>query len=244
MDPLFQLKSHARAIRATRFPTVTLSHSQALEVAVSLVSTVKSWNAFAASPTAPSIPATVRDYFRVIADTQRRLSSFSPQLSRATRSLAAIKYLGAISGCADQPFRQLRQLLDQEGIRPMGRLAGGVIKLATFDDEPGLVVHRLGTWLFEKHVGIDRQPGQYPWDDTERLAVKMGFTAKEAATIRELQREAPNHSWELELWCEVGVLDPDQAAFLGELQHQTGWEQEFHDLYNTDGGRVSASDMS
>jgi len=244
MDPLLQLKSYARAIRAAPFPTIALSHGQALEVAVSLVSVAKSWNAFAAFPTAPHIPATVRDFFRVIAETQRRLVSFAPQLSRAMRSLAAMKYLGAISGHVEQPWRYLWQLLDQEGVRSISVLAGGQLKRATFDDEPGLVVHRLGTWFFEKYVGIDREVGQYPWDHTERLALEMGFTAAEAATIRELQREAPNHSWDLELWCEVGVLDPDQAAFLTELRHQTDWETEFRDLYNTDGGRVSAGSLS
>jgi hypothetical protein len=220
---------------------VVLSHGQAVELAVALVSPVKSWNAFAASPTVPSIPATVRDYFRVIAETQRRLLSFAPQLSRAMRSLAAIKYLGAISGCADQPLRQIWRLLEREGTRPLRVPPGSEVKLASFDEEPGLLVHRLGSWFFEKYVGTNRQPGQYPWDETERLALTMGFTSGQASTIRELQREAPNHSWELALWCEVGVLDPDQAAFLVELQRQVGWEQEFRDLYNTDGGRMPAS---
>jgi hypothetical protein len=32
MDSLSLIKSYARAIRATRFPTVTLSHGQALEL--------------------------------------------------------------------------------------------------------------------------------------------------------------------------------------------------------------------
>jgi hypothetical protein len=67
----------------------------------------------------------------------------------------------------------------------------------------------------------------------------MGFTAQEAQTIRTLQREAPNHAWDIDLWFEVGVLDPDPAAFLEELRVQPQWRSAFEHLYETDGGRGS-----
>lgn len=94
---------------------------------------------------------------------------------------------------------------------------------------------RLGSWFFRKDFEI----GQYPWDNTARLAKSMGFAGADVSLIREIQREAPNHAWRLYSWLEAGVLDPDQTAFLRELQQEPGWQERFRRLLRTDDGRVS-----
>lgn len=68
------------------------------------------------------------------------------------------------------------------------------------------------------------------------------LSSTQASLIRSLQREAPNHSWPLDLWFDVGVLDGDAEQFLLELKVDPSWETYFQELYETDGYSVSAAD--
>ncbi len=236
MDPISLLKSYARKIRATPAENIKLTHGQALEIAVSLVSRSNSWNEFAANPHEPVHPATVSDYLACIVRTQRRITALNvaPFLSRGVRSYAAVQFYAVITD--SPPFTQLWDLLDAEGVITSWFVDVGTSRKAQLSDGETLLSFRLGSWYFAHRDG-DR----WPWDTTQKLALTMGFSEDEASTIRQLQREAPNHSWDLELWFEVGVLDPDQRLFLEDLKNSPGWQATFDDLYDTDGGRGSYS---
>jgi hypothetical protein len=50
-------------------------------------------------------------------------------------------------------------------------------------------------------------PGQYPWDDWERMALAAGLPAGQAALGRSLMREADQHGWCRRLRRECGWND-------------------------------------
>lgn len=240
MDPIPMLKAYAQKIGAHQFGTTRICHGQALEIAVSLVSEAHSWNEFAARPRAPLIPGSVEAYFKATVTTQRRIQELhvAPLLGRGARSMLAIDCLAAITDTIRHPLRLLWKLMDNEDVRNLGVADKWVLSHAKLDNDPSVATFRLANWFFEKKVGLDCKYGFYPWDATKKLAIAMGFSDTETWTIREVQREAPNHCWNLDLWCEVGVLDPDQRAFLEELRAQPDWMSRFRTLYETDGGRA------
>lgn len=240
MDPIPVMKACAQKIRARKFCSLRISHGHALEIAVSLLSDTHSWNEFAARPCAPLIPGSVEAYFKAIVATQRRIRQLhvTPLFDRGMRSRLAIDCLAAITDTIRQPLTLLWKLMDNEGVRSISVADKWMLRRANIEDDPSVVTYRLANWFFERKVGLDCQYGFYPWDATQKLAIEMGFSDAETQTIREVQREAPNHCWDLDLWCEVGVLDPDQRAFLQELREQPDWMSRFRALYESDGGRA------
>ena len=227
------LKEQAKALKKAA-STWNLSYGQALELSVALFTPVSSWNAYSAAPTPWELPTSVQDYFRVICRAQRRLHDLqvSPHSDRGGRAVSVMWWLDEITGCT-QSGEFLWKLMDDEGVSNMGMIVGGDgPRPAQPSDGFQVVSMRLESWLFSQSP---REPGNYIWDRNKEIALKAGFSERDANLIRELQREAPNHSWDLPLWFEVGVLDPDQEGFLRELQNQIGWQDEFSEMYRTDG---------
>lgn len=241
MESIQQMKNWARAVRerAQDFPWLTLSHAQALEVLVALTSTTRSWNVWIALDLSPELPQSVESYFAAVARGQRRIQELgvtTPESARSGRSYAAMTFLGIVNGTPDEPFRWPWELLTAAGT-PVPTIVGYELSQVEGDLEQFFEL-RLGSWFFQQHLGPRREYGHYPWDNTARLATSMGFAADDAALIRRTQREAPNHSWRVHSWLEVGVLDPDQTAFLMELQQQADWRERFEYLLRTDDGRI------
>lgn len=215
MDPMSVLKSYAHRIRARPLSTIALNHGQALEIAVSLVSPARSWNVFAAVPHEPHVPKSVEDYLARIVAAQRRIAQLkvAPTLSRGERAYAAIECYAAMT--QTPLFAQLWELLDAAGVSRCSIVDGGVSRQMELADAPRSLSLRLATWYFDR-----QRKAYWPWDETERVALAMGYSKRLALNIRELQREAPKYCWDLDLWFEVGVLYPDQRAFLQELQEE------------------------
>lgn len=243
MDTVEELKSWARQIREQQvFPWLRLSHGHALEIIVSLVSSANSWNEYSALPIAFKLPETVESYFGAVCRTQRRLHALevAPAATRAGRCYAAVHLLAILNRTPDQPYKMPWELLGAAGTDvPI------VVGVDRRKMEASLETYfplRLSTWFFSQHLGPHRRAGHYPWDETERVALSMGFSPSNAALVREIQREAPNHSWDLFDWFEAGVLDPDQEAFLRELQSQPNWQDDFDKLLRSDGGRFESED--
>lgn len=230
-----QMKAWARAIRERAdIPWLTLSHGQALELFVALTSLAPSWNAWVPLGTDPQVPQSIEAYFGAVTRGQRRINELgvAPSATRSGRSCAAIACLGIVAGTPDEPLRLPWELLAAAGV-PVPNVAGYDQAAVEADPEQFLEL-RLGGWFFRENFEV----GEYPWDETARLATSMGFAGADVSLIREIQREAPNHAWRLYSWLEVGVLDPDQAAFLRELQREPGWQERFRRLLRTDDGKV------
>lgn len=243
MDPIALAKSHAGKLRARPFLDLELTQGHALELVTALVSSARSWNEFTAQPSAAQLPTTMSDYFGATARSQRRLQSLGlrPHWVRGLRSTASMHFLDAIFSVEDHG-QSLWELMDTVGAPPILIADGPNIRGSTLAESPEFLVPRVSRWFF-RELGPDTKYGEYPWDFTAALAKSRGFSDQEAAMVRQLQREAPNHSWDLDLWFEVGVLDPDQSAFLDELQNQTNWYESFEKLYATDGGRGSYDEL-
>ena len=240
MNPTQQMKHWARAVRdeaAESFSDLNLSHGQALELAVALVSSAGSWNAWSAGPAMPELPQSIEAYWSAVARGQRRIRSFGAgaSVTRRERFYATVLALAVIDGTATERLRRPWELLTAAGTaRP--NIYG--YEAAEVDADPGEFFElRLGTWFFRQRVGQGVEVGQYPWDETQRLARTMGFSEDDARLIWEVQREAPNHSWSVYSWLEVGVLDPDQKDFLHELRDEPQWRERFGYLLETDDER-------
>jgi len=83
----------------------------------------------------------------------------------------------------------------------------------------------------------ETSPGQYPWDDWERMALAAGLSSALASLGRSLMREADQHSWCGRLRRECGWND-DGRSLLGRLLAQprrTAARLQW--LYATDGLR-------
>ena len=80
-------------------------------------------------------------------------------------------------------------------------------------------------------------PGQYPWDDWERMALAAGLSAESASLGRSLMREADQHDWCGRLRRECGWND-EGRSLLGRLLAQPGrTAARLQWLYVTDGLR-------
>lgn len=234
------LKQHAKAIRQAK-PNLDISHGQAVELTVALVTQAESWNHFSANPTPLLIPDSLEAFFSAIGRGQRRLLALqnreaAPQ-DRGRRSwdvmdALAIPLIGKANG-----EEAVWSLMEHQDVGQIHTVIDGEVRAARFEDDGGFVFARLGTWFFGRATYAY---GQYPWDDTEKLALTKGFTPSQASLVRTLQREAPNHSWPLEFWFDVGVLDGDQDGFLDELKADSAWEDYFQELYRTDGYSAGA----
>ena len=241
MNPTQQMKEWARAVRdemAEYCCELNLSHGQTLELIVSLVSSVGSWNAWIASPSEPKLPETIEAYWSAVARGQRRIKSLGAAagVTRRERFYRSVLALAVLDGSSGECLRRPWELLTAAGT-PLPNVGG--YEAGEVDADVGQFFEvRLGTWFFRQRVGRDVEVGQYPWDETQRLARSMEFSEKDAQLIRELQREAPNHSWRLYSWLEVGVLEPDQREFLCELRDEPQWRERFRYLYETDDERA------
>ncbi|MAZ78118.1 MAG: hypothetical protein CMF39_05515 [Legionellaceae bacterium] len=229
------LKQHAKAIRLAK-PDLQISHGQAVELTVALITDAESWNHFSANPSPLTIPETLEDFFSAIGRGQRRLFQLKngePALdSRGRRSWEIMDAIAIPIIGEDYGLKAMWSLLERQGAGAIHTVIDGEVRAATFEDDASFALARLGSWFFQRKTYTY---GQYPWDHTEKLALTKGFTPSQASLIRSLQREAPNHSWPLEFWFDVGVLDGDQDSFLNELKAETSWEEYFQELYSTDG---------
>jgi hypothetical protein len=240
MNAVQQMKRWARAVRdesAEYCPGLNLSHGQALEVVVALVSSVGSWNAWIAGPGVPELPQSMEAYLCAVARGQKRIRTLgvATGVTRRQRFYAAVLSLAVIDGTSNEPLRGPWQLLAAAGT-PLPNIHG--YAGSEVDGDAGQFFNlRLSAWFFRQRVGRDVEDGQYPGDLTRRLARSMGFSAEDSQLIGEVQREAPNHSWSLYSWLEVGVLDPDQHEFLCELQQDLEWRARFEYLLQTDDER-------
>lgn len=229
------LKQHARAIRLAK-PDLDISHGQAVELAVALLTNADSWNHFSADPEPLLLPETLESFFNAIGRGQRRLRQLlnkEPQPgSRGQRSWQVMDALAVPLINESHGLKALWSLLETNGVAPIATVDDNGTREATLEDDSSMAMFRLGFWFFRRETYVF---GQYPWDHTEKLALTKGFTPSQACTIRELQREAPNHGWPLNYWFDVGVLDGDQESFLDELKNDGTWEDYFNELYQTDG---------
>lgn len=235
-DAKDQLKHFAKLIKQSAPRYQNLSHGQSLELAIALLTESESWNHYCSSPTPITIPEDVQSYFSAAHRFERRLSDLGvlPNSDRAGRTLAGMELLAAMSG--KESFEvHIWELLDQAGVSsPVTIIDGDAREVSSRDDGlvSGLLPYRIGTWLFTP-------PGEKQrWDHTEELALQMGFSKTDAALIRQLQREAPNHGWPIANWFDVGVLDGDQEAFLTSLRDDPDWQANFSELYRTDAGSM------
>jgi hypothetical protein len=238
LTALSVLRSHAQRLCDHPIWEIHLSPAQALEIAVALSSTAPSWDEFQRHPQEPRLLTDIDGYLSAIARTQRRLLALNaaPMLSRGMRSMLSMHYTALLADVAESPYSLLWSALRADGAKVSSILENGALREATISDGLGALQTLLGSWyFFLRHRGAP----PWPWELTQQLALSMGFTAQEAQIIRTLQREAPNHAWDIDLWFEVGALDPDPAAFLEELRMQPQWPVAFERLYETDGGRGS-----
>ena len=232
------LKAHVKEIKQ-KLTYISLSHGQILEILVSLLTKEESWNHFSASNCELVIPEDLTAYFECIARGQRRLARIEGKETqpgdRAERSMIMMDFLSiVISGQCDG-FLLLCELIDKADYpnktTPLTVDSSGKMVPLSTKEHPQAAMFNLGDWFFRENP----KHGNYPWDATEKLALKKGFSVNQAALIRMLQREAPNHNWPIELWFEVGVLDGNQDMFLEELKNDQTWEEHFKALYINDG---------
>lgn len=239
-DPKSELKSLAKEVRAS-ISWLELSHGHTLELLVSLLTEEQSWNQFSSSESPIVIPTTLLDAFNVVSRSQRRLETLEntsdhSSIARARRWYTVMDVLSVVS-CGDPDSRMLiAKLLDSCDLKnystPMTINSEGKMVPLSVQEDPGSFIFNLGSWFFA--LG-EYTYGNYPWDKTEQKALELGFTSSQASLIRATQREAPNHSWPIDLWYEVGVLDSDQGAFLKQLQLDPNWETHFSKLLENDG---------
>lgn len=237
-DPTSDLKSHAKHVK-NELTYLNLSHGQLIEILVALLTEEKSWNHCCASKCSLTIPDNLIDYFNSIARGQRRLAQFQGQQTtpgdRGERSLIMMDILSIVMTGSANGFAALNELIDRADYEnkaaPMRIDNNGNLVPISAKEHPEMAMVNLGSWFFRNNLRI----GNYPWDITEKLAIKKGFSVNKAGLIRMLQREAPNHSWPIDLWFEVGVLDGDQDKFLEELKNDQTWEKHFQALYHHDG---------
>ena len=221
MNPILAMKTYANKLQETQFQGIpfALSHDESLEITVTLLSSSRSWQEFAARPHEPVLPATVERYCGAVTASARRLLELkvAPGLSRQHRARAA---MGLLSFLTDHdPLRHIAAMLVQEGV-PLSQ--------GTF--EPSI---HMRDWLRQR----SGQTG--PWERTQQTALAMGFSPAEARLIRDVQHDAVDQSWHLKYWFEVGVLELDMHQFLRELQEQSDWFGSYHYLLESSGERIS-----
>lgn len=238
-DPKSELKSLAKEVRAS-ISWLDLSHGHTIEILVSLLTEEKDWNHCSAN-TQLTIPDNLSEVFRVVSKTQRRWAELedAPDRSSSGRSQRWEMVMAIVSFIqCGEPYSDLMiaRMLDACTLpnysTPMTINSEGEMVPLSVEEYPESIIFNLGSWFFS----LDEYTyGNYPWDHTKKIALNMGFTANQASLIRDIQREAPNHNWPIDLWFEVGVLDADQEAFLEQLSLDSDWEEHFEKLLHHDG---------
>jgi hypothetical protein len=82
------------------------------------------------------------------------------------------------------------------------------------------------------------QPGGYPWDEWQTLALAAGLGAELASLGRAVMREAYNHGWPERLQRECGWADAGAAMLERVLKKPEPTAQRWNWLLETDGGSL------
>jgi len=219
------MKQAAVAVRNSPFLDIT--HGHALELCVAILSTAKSWNHYCSNPTPIAVPSSIEDLFSAVIRGQRRLLElgYLTEAARELRCSVVESFLATAHGFSS--FGQLVDLvLNEAGAAPGPQLLNTDWQAGSASEVHDVMTFmRLSMWYHRQYLQ-NAKPGDYPWDRTKALALSLGFTEDEACLIRSCQREAYQHAWPHHEWMEVGLLDPDQEAFLKELM-AANWQQKW-----------------
>lgn len=219
-------KSYAEQLLHTP-ASITLTLPQALEVAVSLTSPATSWEDFMAGSCTPMPPEAVGDYLARVCATQRRIASLGlmSELTSYERSYLAMEYLAILLNYPQQPLTALWDLLND--------IDTGVTQRVREHELSCLLPSRLKKWFYNQYAQA------LPWQSMRPIALKLGIPPMDVATIFEAQRRTVSECWPLHAWFEVGVLDPNQNAFLSALRNQPNWSKYFLRLIARNGQATS-----